>query len=281
MPHYYASRGTPIQLDEALDAVGVRFEGKAGPAIARTASRSLSRGVTTRAGQPPVSGFGRFMVLHDARASVAPVETVVNALPRRLASRVSRTMPVFVERKSKLKLVATEQILAQFKPKASPARIQRLLGGLGLTIAGTSEFDVARKILVPSTLRRASRTLDLANRLVEAEDVVAFAAPNFLAEVRKGAASRRSSLPSLTTGSISTTPTSTPTCGSTRTGALAIVTGVTSPTPATPSIHARRCSTRRLTTRKSTIFMAHPAPASLPPSATTDAGSPASPGTAG
>ena len=32
---------------------------------------------------------------------------------------------------------------------------------------------------------RASRALDLANRLAEAEDLVEFAAPNFLAEVRK------------------------------------------------------------------------------------------------
>jgi subtilisin family serine protease len=126
------------------------------------------------------------MVLHDARAAVAPVETVVNALPRRLASRVSRTMPVFVERTSQLRLVATEQILASFKPTAPAAKVRKLLDGLGLAILGTSEFDVSRKILVPTSVRRASRSLDLANQLAEADDVVAFAAPNFLAEVRKG-----------------------------------------------------------------------------------------------
>jgi subtilisin family serine protease len=187
MPHYYAASGTPVQLEEATDAVGVRFDGKAGPAIARTASRTLTRGTGKRGARPPVAGFGRFMVLHDARASVAPVETVVNALPRRLASRVSRTMPVFVEQKSQLRLVATEQILARFKPQASAAQVRKLLGGLGLMITGTSEFDPTRKVLVPTTLRRASRTLDLANQLVEADDLVAFAAPNFLAEVRKRA----------------------------------------------------------------------------------------------
>ena len=186
MPHYYAASGTQIQLDEASDSVGVRFDGKGGQAMAKAATRSVGRGGTGKRARPPAAGFGRFMVLTDARASVAPVETVVNALPRRLASRVSRTMPVFVERTSKLRLVATEQILASFKPQAPAAKVRKLLDGLSLAISGTSEFDPSRKILVPTSLRRASRSLDLANQLVEADDVVAFAAPNFLAEVRKG-----------------------------------------------------------------------------------------------
>jgi subtilisin family serine protease len=95
-------------------------------------------------------------------------------------------MPVFIERESQLQLVATEQILASFKRRASAATIRKLLDGLGLTIVGTSEFDPSRKILVPTAVRRASRSLDLANQLVAADDVVAYAAPNFLAEIRKG-----------------------------------------------------------------------------------------------
>jgi hypothetical protein len=125
MPHYYAASGTPIQLDEAPDSIGVRFEGETGPTIARSAVRTLMRARTrTRAvsgteRRPPttaVQHFGRFMLLRDSRAAERPVETVVNALPRRLAAHVSRTMPVFVERESKLKLVATDQILVSFKP---------------------------------------------------------------------------------------------------------------------------------------------------------------------
>ena len=186
MPHYYAASGNAIQLDEASDALGVRFDGKAGPAMAKKATRSVAQSVTRGTAQPPVAGFGRFMVLHDPRASLAPVETVINALPRRLAARVSRTMPVFVERKSQLRLVVTEQILASFKPQAPAAKVRKLLDGLGLRISGTSEFDATRKVLLPTSIRRASRSLDLANQLVEADDVVVFAAPNFLTEVRKG-----------------------------------------------------------------------------------------------
>src|SRR5262245_28791305 len=188
MPHYFAASGAPVHLEESPDDVGVRFGQEDGAAVSQKAFRVLAgpaRARASRAAPPPVKRFGRFMMLHDAGASAAPVQTVVNALPRRLASRVARTMPVFVERESQLKLVATEQILVGFKPRASASTRRKLLDGLGLTLVGRSEFDPARDIVVPSSVRRASRALDLANRLVEADDVVSYAAPNFLAEVRK------------------------------------------------------------------------------------------------
>ena len=189
MPHYYAASGAPIQLDESPDDIGVRFGREDGPIVAKKAVRALTAPAARakRAAPPPARRFGRFMMLHDTGASTAPVAAVVNALPRRLSTRVVRTMPVFVERESQLKLVATDQILVSFKPRASASTRRKLLDGLGLTLAGRSEFDPARHIVVPSSVLRASRTLDLANRLVEADDVVAYAAPNFLAEVRKRA----------------------------------------------------------------------------------------------
>lgn len=187
MPHYFSASGTTIQVDESPNDIGVRFGHEDGSVMAKKALRALL-GSARRAAAPSaaVKSFGRFMLLHDSGASAAPVETVVNALPSRLASRVAKTMPVFIERESKLKLVATEQILVRFKPKSSPSSRRKLLNGLDLAIARSSEFDPTRQILVPTSVRRASRTLDLANQLVAADDVVAFAAPNFLAEVRKG-----------------------------------------------------------------------------------------------
>lgn len=187
MPHYFAASGTTIHLDESPDDVGVRFGHEDGPATAKTAFRALVRALPRAAAADalPMRRFGRFMLLHDSGAAAAPVEAVVNTLPRRLVSRVARTMPVFVERESKLKLVATEQILVGFKPTSSASSRRKLLDGLGLTPAGGSEFDRARHIVVPTSVRRASRSLDLANQLVAADDIVAYAAPNFLAEVRK------------------------------------------------------------------------------------------------
>ena len=186
MPYYFAASRTPIHLDESHDDVGVRFGDRDGAAMAKSAFRALVRAApkASRAATQP-RRFGRFMLLHDRGAAAAPVGAVVNALPHRLASRVAKTMPVFVERESKLRLVATEQILVAFKPRASAALRRKLLDGLGLAIAGRSEFDPTRHIVAPASVRRASRTLDLANQLVEADDVVEYAAPNFLAEVRK------------------------------------------------------------------------------------------------
>jgi len=73
------------------------------------------------------------------------VAIVVSALLRRLATYVSRTMRVFVERESKLKLVATEQIRLSFKPHASAARMRRLLKDLcGCTFSSIGLFASRR-----------------------------------------------------------------------------------------------------------------------------------------
>jgi subtilisin family serine protease len=186
MPHYYAGSATPIQLDEAPNDIGVRFEHADAPKMARRAVREIATKMArTRGSASPASHFGRFMLLHESGASTAPVAAVVNALSKSLASRVARTMPVFIERQSQLKLVATDQILVKFKPGASPARRRKLLDGLGLQLVGHSEFDARRQTLVPTSVVRSSRTLDLANQLVAADDVIEFAAPNFLAQMRK------------------------------------------------------------------------------------------------
>ena len=185
MPHYFATSGTRIELDEAPDHIGVRFAHADGPESALRASRTMMMYAASGAEAPAVRRFGRFMLVHDTGAAAAPVAAVVNAMPKRMATRVARTMPVFVERNSGLKIVATEQILVKFKPKATGSARRKLLGSLGLVVVRASEFDPRRQILTTASVRRASRALDLANRLAEAEDLVEFAAPNFLAEVRK------------------------------------------------------------------------------------------------
>ncbi len=129
--------------------------------------------------------FGRFMLMHDAGAAASPVSAVVNAMPGQMATRVSRTLPVFFERDSGLKIVATEQILVRFRPGATGTARRKLLASIGLAVVRASEFDARRQIVAPVSVRRASRALDLANQLAEADDLVEFAAPNFLAEVTK------------------------------------------------------------------------------------------------
>ena len=139
MPHYYAASGTPIQLDESPNDIGVRFGHEDGPVVAKKAFRALAGPAKAKRAAPlPVRRFGRFMMLHDSRASTAPVEAVVNALPRRLSSRVARTMPVFIERESQLKLVATDQILVSFKPRASSSTRRRTTAGSPMALRATA-----------------------------------------------------------------------------------------------------------------------------------------------
>ena len=185
MPHYYAKSGTRIELDEAPDDIGVRFADADGSESARLASRGMMMDAAAATGPPAVRRFGRFVLMHDTGAAAAPVSAVVNAMPGRLATRVARTMPVFFERQSGLKIVATEQILVRFRPKASATARRTLLGSLGLTVVRASEFDPRRQIVTSVSVQRASRALDLANQLAEADELVEFAAPNFLAEVTK------------------------------------------------------------------------------------------------
>lgn len=184
MPHYYSMSREPVLLDLAPDDVGVRFPGATGPVEARRAASAV-RPAAARTAALPVRQFHRFVLLHEAGAAAAPVGTVVAALPRRAAAHVERTLPVFIERRSGVRLVSTDEIVVRFRAAAPPARRRKLLEGLGLAVTKTSEFDPCAHVAVSSALRRGSRALDLANRLAEADDVVAYAAPNFLAEFRK------------------------------------------------------------------------------------------------
>lgn len=114
MPHYYSALREPIELELATDDIGVRFGGKRGPAAARRAFRAIAPGPrAARAFKvPPVRQFHRFMIMHDSGAAEAQVASIVSALPRKLVSRVERPLPVFIEKHSRLRLVATEEVVA-------------------------------------------------------------------------------------------------------------------------------------------------------------------------
>src|SRR5262249_8918838 len=146
---------------------------------------ALIRGGARRAS--PIRQFHRFLMLHDANAASLPVGSIASALPQRFAARVERPLPVLIEKRSRLKLITTDEIVVRFKPKTSGSTHRKLLSGLELTVVRTSEYDPDAHIVVPTSLRRASRALDLANHLAVADDVVDYAAPNFISEVRKHA----------------------------------------------------------------------------------------------
>ena len=141
MPHYYARLGTRIELDEAPDHIGVRFADVDATESARRASRTMMMDAKPAGDAPACTPVRPLHARAQRLSAAAPVAAVVNAMPGRLATRVARTMPVFFERHSGLKIVATEQILVRFKPKATASARRKLLESLELMVIRASEFD--------------------------------------------------------------------------------------------------------------------------------------------
>jgi hypothetical protein len=185
MPHFYSTTGEKVSLTLSTDDVGVRFAGEAGP---ETARRAMTTAAAPRGRRADASRFGRYLMVHEAGAVAAPVGTLINALPRRLALKASSMLPVYVEEESGLRLVAGEEITVRFKARAAESQRRRLLDGLGLEVKRPSEFGPHQVVVMAKVLRSGSRALDLANLLREADDIVDYAAPNFLSEFKKQAA---------------------------------------------------------------------------------------------
>lgn len=198
MPYIYATNGDKISLKLSADDIAVRFRGEAGPSIARAEVRRLRKAAkdgtrrTARAlpgaRATPVARYGRFLMMRDTGAARAPVATVVNALSKTSAAYVARTYPVYVDDDSGMRVVATEEITVRFKRGVGAVRIRKVLQRLDLTILRPGEFAPRQYIVSPETLRSGARAIDLANALLEADDVVEYAAPNFLTEHQKFAA---------------------------------------------------------------------------------------------
>jgi subtilisin family serine protease len=195
MAFIYSASGEKIGLTPSQNDIGIRFDNID---VARRAMRALEPAV-----ELPGSGrrvmieslptasprrFDRIMLMNDLGAADAPVEAVVNSLSRKFLSKTDRTYPVFVEDRSGLRVVATDEITVRFKPKTSAARRNKLLHGLGLATARAAEFVPDQFVVAPSspTFKSGFRTIELANALREANDLVELSAPNFVSEHRKG-----------------------------------------------------------------------------------------------
>jgi len=181
MSYIYSATGSKIQLELSADDVGVRFE--AAEDTTR-ALRAMRAGAAAPTGLAAPQGFHRVMLLHDPGAARSSFATVRAALPRREMNAVRRTLPVFKEPQSGLRMVATREIAVRFKPRVTPAQQARLLMSLKLTAMRDNEFEPHQRIVEPVEQIDETVILELANRLSEAPEV-AFAAPNFVSEHRK------------------------------------------------------------------------------------------------
>jgi len=187
MAHIYSLTGYKISLTLSPDDIGVRFET---PDVAAEAFRSV-RASASRAAAPGVAHyrlaprrFDRTMLLHEPGAARTAVSTARNALSTRAMTNVRRTLPVYVEEESQLRVIVTREITVRFKPNVTESRRTKILKDLSLTIRATNEFNPRQYVVVPAGDVDESDTIRLANRLSESREVE-YAAPNFVSESRK------------------------------------------------------------------------------------------------
>jgi subtilisin family serine protease len=188
MAHVYSYDGSKISLSLSPNDIGVRFET---PDVAADAFRSV-RATVGRRGPRDVSDhyqiaprrFGRTLMLHDSGAARTAVSTVRSALSSRQMTNVRRTLPVYVENESQLRVIVTREITVRFKPKVTEKQRNKVLVDLNLTIKDPNEFHGRQYIVVPASDVDESDTIRIANTLSE-NRLVEYAAPNFVSESRK------------------------------------------------------------------------------------------------
>src|SRR5438132_962683 len=152
MAHVYSLTGDKISLTLSADDIGVRFET---PDVAAEAFRSLRASVRTAG--PGVAHyrlaprrFDRTMLLHESGAARTAVSTVRNALSARAMANVRRTLPVYVEQESQLRVIVTREITVQFKANVTESQRTKTLKSLDLTIRATNEFNPRHYVVVPA-----------------------------------------------------------------------------------------------------------------------------------
>ena len=181
MAFIYSAARKKVRLMLSPDDVGVRFDA---PGVGGRAVRALRAGEEGFRETTP-RGFGRIMLLSAAGAARDADATVRSALSRRHVRRVQRTLPVYVEKESGLRVVATEEITVRFKPKVTARQRDKVLRSLNLAVLRQNEFNPRQYVVAPKAEADESRTVDLANALCECDDIVDYAAPNFVSEHRK------------------------------------------------------------------------------------------------
>jgi len=193
VPFVYSATGQKIELTLSPNDIGVRFEApESTPRAVRAVRASFSALTAEAAVEPqtavkPTLGYDRVMLMHSPGAARTSFALVRDALPKTLVENVKRTMPVFTENESGLRLVVTREITVRFRPGVNQQRQDKILDGRQLTKLRTNGFLARQFIVVPQQDIDESVILDLANSLAEQNDVIEYAAPNFVAEHRKPA----------------------------------------------------------------------------------------------
>ncbi len=187
MSFIYSANRQKIKLELSPNDIGVRFDNSRAASQALRAARATMDGEGRLTETSPRS-YDRVMLLHQPGAARTSFATVRNALSTRLARDVRRTLPVYIEPASKLRMIATREIAVRFKPGVNESRKLNILAGLNLAVIRPNEFNKQQYIVASQLDVDETITLDLANSLAELDEEVEYAAPNFVSEYRKEAA---------------------------------------------------------------------------------------------
>ncbi len=186
MAYIYSVDRQKVQLDLSSNDIGVCFHAPREAASAVQVARRAQIDCQDWDKAVPRS-YDRVMLLHQTGAPAGAFAAVRSALPTSQISQVQRTLPVYIEPTSGLRLVTTNEITVRFKLQTSETQQNQLLSSLKLQKVRQNEFHSAQFIVVPTTGVDETITLELANTLSEQHELVEFAAPNFIAEHRKAA----------------------------------------------------------------------------------------------
>lgn len=186
MAYIYSIDRQKVQLSLSADDIGVWFQAPAAAASAVQVTRRAQVSSTAQDGTLPCC-FDRVMLLHQSGATASAFATVRDALPTRHLNQVQRTLPVYIEPTSGLRLVTTNEIIVRFRHETSELQQTQLLSSLKLQKVRQNEFHSAQFIVAPIGGVDETVTLELANTLSEQVERVEFATPNFIAEYRKAA----------------------------------------------------------------------------------------------
>jgi hypothetical protein len=189
MAFMYSANRKKVELTLSPDDIAVRF-GAADLTTMAVRSARVALTVDSAIHEHSPRGYGRVMLLHQPAVARTSFAAVRDALPTRFVRAVRRTAPVYIEDRSGLRLISTREIAVRFRPRSSEGSRARLLSSFGLTMVRTNEFEAAQQIVEPIAQVDETNVLDLANRLSEQDDLVEFAAPNFIAEHRKTATTK-------------------------------------------------------------------------------------------
>jgi hypothetical protein len=122
------------------------------------------------------------LILH-AGTDVSPAEVLGVLEKLRNEGLVEYSTSVLHDRATGTRQILTDEITVRLKPEAQKGALDEMRRAEGVSVARRNEFVPTQYTLkVPRT--SGTRTLDVANRLQERDDVE-FAAPNYIVDIKR------------------------------------------------------------------------------------------------